>query len=89
MAGRLFCFHPKIWIDNMNHLENGFSGLAKVEYGDGEFTLIQPGAHVLCAETGKQIPLHALTYWSAELQEAYIDADAALTRWKTTQSEND
>ncbi|PHR57356.1 MAG: hypothetical protein COA47_11755 [Robiginitomaculum sp.] len=70
----------------MNLLDNGFSGLAELEYGDGEFMVIRPGAHVLCAETGRQIPLHNLTYWSVELQEAYIDADAATTRWKSLQS---
>ncbi len=67
----------------MNQMDTGFSGLAKLDYGDGEFMVIRPGAYVLCAETGKQIQLHNLNYWSVELQEAYIDADAALTRWKT------
>ncbi len=70
----------------MNILETGFSGLAELEYGDGDFTIIRPGAHVLCAETGQQISLHNLSYWSVELQEAYIDADAATTRWKTLQA---
>lgn len=67
----------------MNRMESGFTGLAELEYGDGDFIIIRPGAHVLCAETGKQILIHDLSYWSPELQEAYIDADAALTRWKT------
>ncbi|VAW01844.1 hypothetical protein MNBD_ALPHA06-276 [hydrothermal vent metagenome] len=69
----------------LNRSNDSFSGLAKLEYGDSEFMVIKPGAHVLCAETGKQIQLHNLSYWSAELQEAYINADAATTRWKTMQ----
>jgi hypothetical protein len=31
--------------------------------------------------TGKRISLPALRYWSHELQEAYIDAVAATTRY--------
>lgn len=60
-----------------------FTGLAELEYSDGEFFISKPGAYVLCAETGKQIPLQTLAYWSVELQEAYVDADAALVRWKS------
>lgn len=64
-----------------------FTGLAEVEYGDGDFFITKPGAYVLCAETGKQIPLNNLVYWSAELQEAYADADTALIRWKSLQKQ--
>ncbi|MBL4595859.1 MAG: DUF2093 domain-containing protein [Robiginitomaculum sp.] len=71
----------------LNRTDGHFSGLAELVYGsDGDFSIIKPGAYVLCAETGKQIQLHHLTYWSEELQEAYIDAEAAFTRWKTVQN---
>ncbi|MCB9956844.1 MAG: DUF2093 domain-containing protein [Caulobacterales bacterium] len=51
---------------------------AIVEYGDGEFTILKPGAFVRCAVTGAKIPLQALKYWSVDKQEAYADAKAAM-----------
>ena len=52
---------------------------AKLHYMAGTFRMLSPGDHVVCAVTGKPIPLDALRYWSVERQEAYIDA-AASTR---------
>jgi hypothetical protein len=69
----------------MNRFGKSFSGEASLTYGDGEFLIMKPGAFVTCAETGKTIPLDELKYWSAELQEAYIDCEAAVTRWRTVQ----
>ncbi len=69
----------------MNRFEKSFSGPAELTYGDGDFLILKPGAYVVCAETGKHIALDELRYWSAELQEAYCDAGAALTRWRTVQ----
>ena len=57
---------------------------AKLHYGDGEFAVLKPGRFVLCAVTGAQIPLEALRYWSATLQEAYAGPAEALQRWKET-----
>jgi hypothetical protein len=37
---------------------------------------------VICAVSGKKVPLEALRYWSAELQEAYAGPAEALQRWK-------
>lgn len=51
--------------------------LAVLEYDTPEFAIVRPGRFVLCAVTGAQIPLEALKYWSAEFQEAYVDADAS------------
>lgn len=63
----------------MMNLQDNFSGgQAIVEYGDGEFTILKPGAFVLCAVTGVKIPLQALKYWSVDKQEAYVDAAAAI-----------
>lgn len=45
---------------------------ATVHYGDGEFAILAPGNHVLCAVTQKPIPLVGLRYWSVEWQEAYM-----------------
>ncbi len=69
----------------MNRFGKSFSGEADLTYGDGEFLILKAGAYVVCAETGKQIPLDELRYWSAELQEAYVDCTAAVTRWRTVQ----
>lgn len=62
-----------------------FSGEAKIHYGTPDFMIIEPGAYVTCAVTGQQIPLDQLRYWSEDLQEAYISAEASFKRWKETQ----
>ena len=55
--------------------------LATVHYGDGEIAILRPGRFVLCAVSGKRIPLEALRYWNPELQEAYAGPAEALERW--------
>ncbi|WP_397399770.1 DUF2093 domain-containing protein [Phenylobacterium sp.] len=59
--------------------------LAKLHYGDGDFAVLRPGRHVLCAVTGQKVPLEQLRYWSAELQEAYAGPAESLNRWQETQ----
>lgn len=56
------------------------SGEAKIRYLDADLELLTPGDYVVCAVTGRKIPLAGLRYWSVELQEAYIDAAAAAQR---------
>ena len=51
---------------------------AKLEYQAGHFRIIMPGSFVVCAATGKRIPLEALRYWSVERQAPYADAAAAM-----------
>ena len=51
---------------------------AVIEYDDGDFHVVKPGAYVICAVTGARIPLRALKYWSVDRQEPYADAAAAL-----------
>ena len=58
-------------------LMSGAGRLAKVHYSHGTFQLISSGDHVLCAVTGKPIPLEELRYWSVARQEAYADAAAS------------
>lgn len=53
---------------------------ARLRYLSGSYHVVQPGAYVTCAVTGRRIPLPALRYWSHELQEAYADAAAANQR---------
>ncbi len=72
----------------MNAHDRDLSGndLAKLHYGDGEYAVLRPGGHVLCAVTGARIPLERLRYWSAPLQEAYAGPKEALQRWQETQA---
>jgi hypothetical protein len=63
----------------------GQGDLAVLHYGDGEFVVLKPGRYVLSAVTGAKIPLEALRYWSATLQEAYATPSESLQRWRETQ----
>ena len=58
----------------------GLGKQAKLYYSDGHFDIHESGDHVLCAVTGRRIPLDKLKYWSVERQEAYADAKIALDR---------
>lgn len=62
----------------------GANDLAKLHYGDGDYAVLRPGRHVLCAVTGEKVSLEHLRYWSAELQEAYAGPAEALKRWQET-----
>ena len=46
--------------------------LAKLKFLPNNFKIIEQGDHVICAVSGKKIPLDRLTYWNVELQEAYF-----------------
>jgi hypothetical protein len=63
----------------MNRMERD-QGEAKLRYLDGEYEILMPGAYVVCAVTGTQIPLEALRYWSVDLQEAYANPAASTRR---------
>jgi len=54
-------------------------GPAELRYGDGRYDVMHHGAYVICAVTGRKIPLHDLSYWSVARQEPYADGAAALT----------
>lgn len=56
--------------------------LAVVRYGDGELTVLKPGRFVVCAVSGKRVPLDELRYWNPILQEGYAGPDEATIRWK-------
>lgn len=53
---------------------------AVLEYLDGDFRVLKPGAFVRCAVTGEAIPVEDLRYWNVDLQEAYADPKAKLAR---------
>jgi hypothetical protein len=66
----------------MNAHDRDIDGPARLHYGDGEFVVMKPGRYVLCAVSGKRIPLEALRYWSPVHQEAYAGSAEALSRWQ-------
>ena len=66
----------------MNALDPQSSDLAVLQYGDGDFRVVRPGRYVVCAVSGAKIPLEALRYWNASLQEAYAGPAESLTRWR-------
>jgi len=45
---------------------------AKLKFNPNNFEIIEEGDFVVCAVSGKNIPLSQLTYWNVELQEAYF-----------------
>ena len=45
--------------------------LAKLKYLPNNFQIIENGDHVICAISGKKIPLEKLNYWNVDLQEPY------------------
>ena len=53
---------------------------AAIEYLDGDFRVIRPGAFVRCAATGAPIAVEELRYWNVDLQEAYASPEAKLAR---------
>jgi hypothetical protein len=69
----------------MNALDRDVGGMAQLHYGDGEFVVLKPGRYVLCAVSGRQIPLDALRYWDPASQEAYASPEIAYLRWKERQ----
>ena len=49
-----------------------FKKLAKIKFLPNNFKVIEDGDHVICAVSGKKIPLKQLNYWNVDLQEAYF-----------------
>lgn len=65
------------------HSQPPLPNQATLHYGDGEYAVLKPGKFVICAVSGKQIPLEALRYWNPRTQEAYAGPDEATQRWKS------
>jgi len=51
---------------------------ARLHYMQGTFRVLTPGDHVVCAVTGRPIPLDALRYWSVAKQQPYASAEVAV-----------
>ena len=56
--------------------------LAKLKYGPNTFEVLKEGNYVICAVSGKKIPLDKLTYWNVDLQEAYLSPKEAQVRFE-------
>lgn len=48
---------------------------ARLHFMAYSFRVLSPGDHVLCAVSGKRIPLKDLRYWSIARQEPYASAE--------------
>ena len=59
-------------------LMRGAGAPARVHYMAGTFRLLSAGDHVVCAMTGRRIPLDELRYWSVARQQPYATAEASL-----------
>ena len=55
---------------------------AKLKYNPNDFEIIEGGDYVVCAVSGKNIPLDKLTYWNVELQEAYFSPKEAQQKYE-------
>ena len=55
---------------------------AKLKFRSNDFEIIENGDYVICAVSGKSIPLNQLTYWNTELQEAYFSPKEAQQRYE-------
>ena len=58
------------------------SNKAKLKYNPNNFEIIEAGDYVICAVSGKKIPLTELNYWNVELQEAYFSPKEAQQRFE-------
>ena len=56
---------------------------AKLVYKHNSFDIIEEGKFVICAISGKEIPLNQLAYWNVELQEAYYSPLEVNERFKS------
>lgn len=64
------------------HSKPPLPGQALLHYGGADYAVLRPGKFVVCAVSGRQIPLEALRYWNAQTQEAYAGPEEASRRWK-------
>ncbi len=53
---------------------------AKLKFSPNRFEIVENGDYVVCAVSGKSIPLNKLTYWNVDLQEAYYSPKEVMMR---------
>ena len=57
--------------------------LAKLKFLPNNFEILEEGDHVICAVSGKKIPIENLNYWNIDDQEAYYSyIEAAIKKEK-------
>ena len=56
---------------------------AKLIFKHNYFEIVEEGDYVLCAISGKKIPLQDLNYWNVDLQEAYYSPKEVDERFKS------
>lgn len=66
----------------MNAIDRNLGGAAVLHYAQSEYSVLKPGRYVVCAVSGKKVPLEALRYWNVEQQEPYAGPAEALQRWR-------
>ena len=59
---------------------------AKLVYKQNSFDIIEEGNFVICAVSGKEIPLDKLIYWNVELQEPYYSPFEVNERYRGLQN---
>ena len=66
----------------MNRFERrpGIPGEAEIEFLDGDFRVVKPGAYVRCAVTKEPIAIDEQRDWDVDRQEAYATPQAKLER---------
>ena len=55
---------------------------AKLIFKHNYFEIVEEGDHVICAVSGKKIPLQNLNYWNVDFQEAYFSPIEANEKFK-------
>ena len=58
--------------------------IAKLNYKQNSFDILEEGDHVVCAISGKKIGLDNLTYWNVDSQEPYYSYIEASKKKKLT-----
>ena len=57
--------------------------LAKLKFLPNNFEILEEGDHVICAVSGKKIPIENLNYWNVDDQEPYYSyVEAAIKKEK-------
>ena len=61
---------------------------AKLKFSPNRFEIVENGDYVVCAVSGKSIPLNKLTYWNVDLQEAYYSPKEVKMRLEELKKNN-
>jgi len=59
---------------------------AKLKFQANSFEVVEKGDYVVCAVSGKNIPIKELCYWNVELQEAYYSPKEVKIRYEQIKS---